>query len=87
MKDRGDSTEKLLQAAVDLKDSITDAKANLLLSLGGAIKVGFNRRQAQKDYYAAKAVKQALLIEAKRLEVAFDRRLAELKAQGVEFEK
>jgi hypothetical protein len=49
-----DPTEKLVQAAVELKESITDAKAKLLLAL-----------------------------EAAR--AAFDRRLAELKSQGVDF--
>jgi hypothetical protein len=44
-------------------------------------------RQVQKAYYAARTGKQALLIEAKRLEAAFDQRLAELKAECVEFEK
>jgi hypothetical protein len=40
---------------------------------------------AMNFIFAAKTGKQALLIEAKRLEAAFDRRLAELKSQGVDF--
>ena len=81
------SAEKILEAAAGLKEAITDAKAKLLLALEGAVKVGYHMRQAQKSYYAAKTGKQELLIEAKRLEAAFDRRLAELKALGVEFNK
>jgi hypothetical protein len=44
-------------------------------------------RRAQKAYFAAKTGKQQLLIESKTLETAFDRRLAELKSQGVEFKE
>ena len=85
MKEGGDPTERLVQAAVDLKESITDAKAKLLLALEAALHVGYHMRRAQKNYYAAKTGKQTLLIEAKRLEAAFDRRLAELKSQGMKF--
>jgi hypothetical protein len=36
-----DPTEKILQAAGELKEAITDAKAKLLLSLEAAVKVGY----------------------------------------------
>jgi hypothetical protein len=79
------SSEKILEAAADLKEAITNAKAKLLLKLEAALTVGYYMRRAQKNYYAAKTGKQALLIEAKRLEGAFDQRLAELRALGVDF--
>lgn len=78
------SPEKILEAAGKLHEAITDIKAKLLLSLELALKVGYHMRQAQKNYFATKTERRAMLIEAKRLELAFDRRLAELRAQGVE---
>jgi len=80
-----DSAEKILEAAADLKEAIIEAKAKLLLSLEDALNVGYRMRQAQKNYYAARTGKQELLIVAKGLEAAFDRRLAELAAMGVNF--
>lgn len=79
--------ENILEATGKLHEAITDAKAKLLLSLEAALKVGYHMRQAQKSYYAAKTGKQELLIEAKRLEAAFDRRLAELQSEGIGFNK
>jgi len=79
------SAEKILEAAAGLKEAITDAKAKLLLSLDAALKVGYHMRQAQQAYYAAHIGRQPLLIEAKRLEGALDRRLAEVKTMGVDF--
>lgn len=91
-----DPSETILEAAADLKEAITDAKAKLLLSLEAAVKVGYRMRWAQKNYYSARARSpwamavgtgiQGLLIEAKRLEAEFDHRLAELKIQGAELE-
>jgi hypothetical protein len=80
-----DPAEKILEAAGELKEAITDAKAKLLLSLESALKVGYHMRQAQKAYFKAKQGKQELLIESKRLEAAFDQRLAELQRQGMKF--
>ena len=68
-------------------EAITNAKAKLILALEAAIKVGYYMRQAQKNYFAAKTGKQDLLIESKRLEQAFDRRLGELRGLGVDFSK
>ena len=79
------SAEEIMEAAAELKQLITDHKAGFLLSLEAALLVGYHMRRAQKNYYAAKTGKQELLIEAKRLENAFDLRLAELKSQGMEF--
>jgi len=80
-----DPGAELVAAAADLKEAITDAKAKLLLSLQQALKVGYHMREAQRNYWTAKTGKQALLIEAKTLEAAFDRRCAELKTMGVDF--
>jgi hypothetical protein len=79
-----DSSEKILDAAAELKEAITDAKAKLLLELESTIKVGYQMRQAQKEYYSAKQGKQSLLVAAKRLEAAFDMRLADLRLLGVD---
>ena len=82
-----DSAEKILEAAAGLKDIITDAKAKLLLALEAAAKVGYHMRQVQRSYFTAKTGKHDLLVESKRLEAAFDRRLSELRELGVDFTK
>lgn len=82
-----DSPENILQAAGKLHEAITDAKTKLLFALEGAVQVGYHMRQAQKNYFVAKTGKHELLIESKRLEQAFDRRLAELRDLGVDFSK
>ena len=82
-----EAPEKILEAAADLHEAITDAKAKLLLSLEAALKVGYHMRRAQKNYFATRTERRAMLIESKRLEAAFDRRLAELKAQGVDLDE
>ena len=82
-----DSAETILAAALELHEAITDTKAKLLMSMEAALKVGYHMRAAQRAYYSARTGKQQLLIEAKRLESAFDRRLAEIRAEGVDIEK
>jgi hypothetical protein len=81
-----DPAEKLLKATGELKDAITDAKAKLLLQMEAALKVGYEMRRAQNAYFRAKIGKQELLLESKRLESAFDMRLADLKRQGLNFD-
>jgi hypothetical protein len=81
-----DPAEKILQAAGELKEAITDAKAKLLLQMEAALKVGYEMRKAQNAYFRAKTRKRDLLLESKRLEGAFDLRLADLKRQGLNFD-
>jgi hypothetical protein len=77
-------SKEIVEAAAEMKEAVTDAKAKLLLALEATVKVGYHMRQAQKNYFAAKTGKQELLIESKRLEAAFDMRCAELKQMGVD---
>jgi hypothetical protein len=82
-----DDAQKLVMAAGELKDAVTDAKAKLLLKQEAALKVGYAMRRAQNAYWRAKTNKKEMLIDAKRLESAFDLRCAELIREGVELNK
>ena len=82
-----DEEDKLAIAAVELKDTITDAKAKLLLKLEAALIVGYQMRKAQNTYWRAKTGKKELLIDAKRLENAFDLRCAGLMREGIDLDK
>jgi hypothetical protein len=82
-----DSAEDILKAAGKVHETITDAKAKLLLALETTGKVGYHMRQVQKSYFNAKTGKHDLLVESKRLEAAFGRRLTELRELGMEFQK
>jgi len=79
--------DKLAAAAAELKDTITDAKAKLLLKLEAALIVGYQMRKAQNTYWRAKTGKKELLIDAKRIENAFDLRCAELIREGVDLNR
>jgi hypothetical protein len=81
-----DPAEKILQAAGELKEAITDAKAKLILQMEAALKVGYEMRRAQNAYFRAKTGRHDLLLDSKRLEGAFDLRLADLKIQGLNFD-
>lgn len=43
-----------------------------------ALEVGKHMRKSQKEFFASKGKNREALIDSKRLEVAFDMRLAEL---------
>jgi hypothetical protein len=76
--------DEFVAAAGELKGTITDAKAKHLLKLEAALIVGYQMRKAQNNYWRAKTGKKELLIDAKRLENAFDLRCAELIREGVD---